>query len=459
MDTLKRWSVMVWLGLLSAVAGPVAAAPVSTYTDFDGDLKADLSVFHPQAGDWYVHRSLTASMLKQNWGWSKTLPVPADYDGDGKADLAVYDAESGNWYIRNSLNGASLSIYWSAPGVVPVPADFDGDKQSDLAVYLPESGEWGIRRSTVKDLQIIQFGWADAKALAGDFDGDGKADCAVYHSQKGDWYIRNSSDLKQRVQNWGWKEAYPVPADYDGDRKTDLAVFHAALAMWYIARSSDGKVSVVKVGTADGLPVPADYDGDGRAEPATYRQADGSWTIWSRATTSQVTRSWGWPEARAVGHPLWDYHRSVATVVPTPTNPVPNSADAIDVSKCVTLSKHRDVRPVDARITRKMNGAVIEGSNVRMSIELPLNWSTTTMSGKTVDGRCYIFWYEGYTLFGGHFDWHGLNQTVKTLKNIPGGYLDGKSPAKGAPVWFCLINREGDQRTNVVKCDNTWPGL
>jgi len=133
------------------------------------------------------------------------------------------------------------------------------------------------------------------------------------------------------------------------------------------------------------------------------------------------------------------------------------SLDAIDISRCVTLSKHAKVKPQNARITSIMHSARIEGGNVRFSFDKPLNWSKETGSnGKTIDGRCYIFWYEGSTLYGGHFDWHGLDQNVKTLNNIPGGYLDGKQPPKGSPVWFCLVNREGDKRTSVCRSSNNW---
>lgn len=128
--------------------------------------------------------------------------------------------------------------------------------------------------------------------------------------------------------------------------------------------------------------------------------------------------------------------------------------DAITFAAFKSLGKHHmDITRVP--ITRKLISASNRGNTVALSFE-PLRWSTETgKNGKTVDGGVCIGWMDGDTLKGGHFDWHGLNQTVKTQNNIPGGYLDGQKPPDGAPVFYWLINREHDQRTNIV-AGGTW---
>ena len=80
------------------------------------------------------------------------VPVPADYDGDGKADLGVWRPSTGEWFIVRSSNGTLLGQQWGAGGApyldVPVPADYDGDGRADIAVWRSSTGFWYISRSS-----------------------------------------------------------------------------------------------------------------------------------------------------------------------------------------------------------------------------------------------------------------------------------------------------------------------
>ena len=247
-------------------SGDIYVTRRSTYSpfDFDGDGRADVSVFRPSDRVWYQLRSSSGFTAAQ-FGLSTDRIVPADYDGDGRTDLAVY--RDGTWYIAQSSNTSVLIRQFGLTGDIPQPADYTGDGRSELAVY--RNGVWWTLNLTNNQNQAVQFGIAADKPVAADYDGDGRADYAVYRD--GVWYLLGSQSGYTAV-HFGFGADKPVPADYDGDGKTDLAVYRGGV--WSLLRSRDG-YTASQFGLSTDLPVPADYDGDGKADIAVYR--DGTW--------------------------------------------------------------------------------------------------------------------------------------------------------------------------------------
>ena len=71
--------------------------------------------------------------------------MPGDYDGDGTADIAVFRPLTGTWYLRFSSTGASGAVTWGNAADVPISGDFDGDGALDIAIYRPAEGVWYMR--------------------------------------------------------------------------------------------------------------------------------------------------------------------------------------------------------------------------------------------------------------------------------------------------------------------------
>jgi Reprolysin family propeptide./Reprolysin (M12B) family zinc metalloprotease. len=282
---------------ISQILNHVAANPTclslrtsQTRFDFDGDAKADLSVFRPNGSFWYIIGSEQNNFTGQAFGTQGDIIAPEDYDGDGRTDLGVFRPSTGSWYLLQSRAGFA-GVQFGTQGDIPVAQDYDGDDKADIALYRPSTGAWYILNSNGNTVSSYFFGIQGDLPAPADFDTDGRADIAVFRPSTGTWYIQQSL-LGFRAESFGANGDRPVPADFDGDDKADLAIFRPSTGGWYIQQSGAGFRGQLFGNSLD-IPVAADYDGDRRADIAVWRTTTGEWYILNSSNATIRGQSFG----------------------------------------------------------------------------------------------------------------------------------------------------------------------
>jgi len=261
-----------------------------TQFDYDNDSKADLSVYRPSGGSWWVLQSESQSMYAIEWGSGADRIAPADYDGDGKTDIAIFRPGTGDWWVLNSQTQTLSVTNWGIGTDVIVPGEYGTDGKADFAIWRPSDGGWYVKGSD-GTYSATAWGIASDKPVAADYDGDGKFDLTIFRAD-GNWWTINSITGATTVKNLGIGSDKLVPSDYTGDGKADVAIWRPSDGGWWYLDSTTGAAVVRQWGIATDIPAPADYNGNGITDLAVFRSNEGNWWIfYDNNTTTAI--NWG----------------------------------------------------------------------------------------------------------------------------------------------------------------------
>jgi hypothetical protein len=230
-------------------------------SDYDGDGKADIALWHPATGEFKLQKGVAAKIGK--WG---DTPVSGDYDGDGKVEHAVVQRTKckSKWIFEDK------TIKFGQFDDIPVPLDYDNDGKADIAVFRKDTATWYF-----KGKKKVAFGNPADLPVPADYNGDGRPELATYTPLTSTWHIQGMGDFK-----FGKPGDSPVPADYDGDGRKDIATWNPRKRLWTVMEWGSGKKMIKeRFGNKWDIPVPGDYNGDGKAQLATYTPMKALWNI------------------------------------------------------------------------------------------------------------------------------------------------------------------------------------
>ena len=269
----------------------VRPAAARHLADFDGDGRADLFVYAPETGHWYLALTEAHDFRYHSGQWAPGLQlIAAQLTDDGLADLFGYDVETGAWVQALNQGDGGTGTFTTytgvwAPGWQVRVGDLDGGGRDDAFVSDPASGLWfqsltdGAGGFTYRGGSGLPVGQVHLP----DFNGDGRADLFVNVNDEatGRWSVglNDGAGGFAFTSGQGTAGFAAQVANLDGNAWADLFLFQAASGAWgeWLTQPT-GEVRLYSGQWAAGGGVTvADLDGDGHDDVLWYDPRSGAW--------------------------------------------------------------------------------------------------------------------------------------------------------------------------------------
>ena len=233
--------------------------------DYDGDGSADLAVWRPatepRPGDpppgFWVLRSSDNTYFMQEWGIKTDYPVQGDFDGDDRADMTVFRSSTATFWTIRSSDASASAVKWGQSGDFTVPADYDGDGKTDFAVQRSVAGDgvFWILKSSDLSVMTIPFGLGIDMVIPGDYDHDGKGDLCLHRYTNDTFYWLRSSDGQVGSVQWGVWGDQLVAGDYTENMGSDITIWRPQEGNFYTYDPVNGSTTVFHWGKQGDAPV------------------------------------------------------------------------------------------------------------------------------------------------------------------------------------------------------------